>query len=244
VRINKFFTENGICSRREADRWIEAGRVTINGVLAKPGDQLQHPPGGTSTDRHSSYDVVALDGKPIAIQPKRRIVLAYHKPVGIECTADPDNPKNVISALNYPERVFYIGRLDVMSEGLLLLTNIGQLADQIARARNQHEKEYEVIFHQALSDSQIAKLRAGVDIGDDERGLTLPCEVVRIDARSARITLKEGRNRQIRRMAEALGLNVARLKRIRVMSIHLGSLGSNQWRELSDIEIAGLFPDT
>jgi 23S rRNA pseudouridine2604 synthase len=231
VRINKFFTEHGICSRREADRWVEAGRVTINGVRAKPGDQVGE------TDR------VAVDGKPVSLKAKRRVVLAYHKPVGIECTADPTVKNNVISALNYPERVFYIGRLDVMSEGLLLLTNIGELADQISRARNQHEKEYEVNFHQSVSESQIDQLRRGVDIGDEDRGLTLPCPVERMGPKQLRITLKEGRNRQIRRMAEAVGLNVARLKRIRVMSISLGDLPENRWRELSDAEIAGLFPD-
>ncbi|MBU6375958.1 MAG: pseudouridine synthase, partial [Bdellovibrionales bacterium] len=210
MRINKFFTENGICSRREADRWVDAGRVSINGVQAKPGDQI---PAGA---------VVALDGKPVVLKAKRRIVLAYHKPVGIECTADPSVKNNVISALNYSERVFYIGRLDVMSEGLLLLTNIGELADQIARARNQHEKEYEVTFHQIISDAQISRLRLGVDIGDEDRGLTLPCLIDRTGPKQVRVTLKEGRNRQIRRMAEAVGLNVARLKRVRVMSIHLG----------------------
>lgn len=231
MRINKFFTENGICSRREADRWVEAGRVAINGTVAKPGDQV------------GDGDRVSVDGKPVSIKAKRRVVLAYHKPVGIECTADPNVKNNVISALNYPERVFYVGRLDVMSEGLLLLTNIGELADQIARARNQHEKEYEVTFHQSVSDSQIEKLRRGVDIGDEDRGPTLPCAVERLGPKQLQITLKEGRNRQIRRMAEAVGLNVARLKRVRVMSISLGDLAENRWRELSDAEIAGLFPD-
>ena len=232
MRINKFFTENGICSRREADRWVEAGRVRINGVIAKPGDQV------------GDGDVVSVDGKPVVIKAKRRVVLAYHKAVGIECTADPTVKNNVISALNYPERVFYIGRLDVMSEGLLLLTNIGALADQIARARNQHEKEYEVTFYQNVSETQIQKLRQGVDIGDEDRGLTLPCAVERLGPRQLRITLKEGRNRQIRRMAEAVELQVARLKRVRVMSITLGDLPVNRWRELSDPEIAGLFPDS
>lgn len=231
MRINKFFTEHGICSRREADRWVEAGRVTINGVPAKPGDQVQNG------------DRVMVDGKPVTIKAKRRVVIAYHKPVGIECTADPNVKNNVISALNYPERVFYIGRLDVMSEGLLLLTNIGDLADQISRARNQHEKEYEVTFHQVISESQIAQLRAGVDIGDEDRGITLPCPVERLGPKQVRITLREGRNRQIRRMADAVGLNVARLKRVRVMSIRLDDLPENRWRELSDAEIAGLFPD-
>jgi len=231
MRINKFFTENGICSRREADRWVEAGRVSINGQKAKPGDQV------------GDGDRVAVDGKPITLKAKRQVVLAYHKPVGIECTADPNTPNNVISALHYSERVFYIGRLDVMSEGLLLLTNIGELADQISRARNGHEKEYEVFFHQAISDSQIERLRRGVDIGDEDRGPTLPCPVERLSPREARITLREGRNRQIRRMAEAVGLNVARLKRVRVMSVRLGELRENTWRELSEIEIAGLFPD-
>lgn len=232
MRINKFFTENGICSRREADRWVEAGRVAINGTPAKPGDQV------------AEGDRVSVDGKLVSIKAKRRVVLAYHKPVGIECTANPNVKNNVISELNYPERVFYVGRLDVMSEGLLLLTNIGDLADQIARARNQHEKEYEVIFHQSVSDSQIDQLRRGVDIGDEDRGLTLPCPVERLGPKQLRITLKEGRNRQIRRMAEAVGLNVARLKRVRVMSITLDDLPVNRWRELSDAEIAGLFPDS
>ena len=231
MRINKFFTENGICSRREADRWVEAGRVSINGAVAKPGDQV------------GEGDRVAVDGKPVSLRAKRRVVLAYHKPVGIECTANPDVKNNVIDALNYPERVFYIGRLDVMSEGLLLLTNIGELADLIARARNQHEKEYEVTFHQSVSESQITQLRRGVDIGDDDRGPTLPCPVERLGPKQLRITLKEGRNRQIRRMAEAVGLNVARLRRVRVMSIRLGDLQENRWRELTDVEVAGLFPD-
>lgn len=232
VRINKFFTENGICSRREADRWIELNRVTIDGKIAKLGDNVEEE------------SIVALDGKPIPLKAKRRVVLAYHKPVGVECTTSSSVQNNVISALNYPQRVFYVGRLDVMSEGLLLLTNIGELADQIARARNQHEKEYEVTFRQRVLDSQIKTLQEGVDIGDHDRGATLPCQIDRIGDRQIRITLKEGRNRQIRRMAQAVHLDVVKLCRVRVMSIHLGNLAPNQWRELTDLEIAGLFPDT
>lgn len=222
IRINRFFTENGQMSRREADRLIEAGRVRINGKVAKLGDRVQ--PG----------DKVSCNGKMIATQAKKKpVILAYHKPIGIECTSDPNIRGNIIDAVNYPERVFHIGRLDKMSEGLILLTNLGDIVNKILNSRFQNEKEYVVHTEQPITDAAIAKLRSGIYL---EEGKTLPCTVTRINGHSIRMILVEGKNRQIRRMLEDVGLKVTRLKRVRVMHIELGQLPRGKWRCLSSAE--------
>jgi 23S rRNA pseudouridine2604 synthase len=225
LRINRFFTEHGVCSRRAADRYVEAGRVTINGQLAKHGDSV------------GPDDRVALDGAPVVVEPKRPVVLAYHKPPGIECTSDRRVADNIIDAVAYPERIFHIGRLDKFSEGLILLTNRGELVNQILRARNNHEKEYVVDVDQPLTDATLERMRSGIEILGRP---TLPCQVDRVAPRTFRMILTEGRNRQIRRMCEAENLRVRRLVRVRVMNVELGPLPLGRWRLLRPGELAGL----
>ena len=224
MRINKFFTEHGFCSRREADRHIEAGRVKINGVTAKLGDQV------------GENEKVTLDGKLLTPKKKRSIVIAYHKPTGIECTSDERVENNIIKAVNYPERLVHIGRLDLMSEGLILLTNLGNIVNKILRREFAHEKEYIVIYDRRVSPREIEELRHGIDIGDPE-GPTLPAQVEQLGSQRLKIILIEGRNRQIRRMSEVLGLKIMRLKRVRVMNIHLGDLKKGTCRELTPSEL-------
>lgn len=223
MRINRYFTDRGICSRREADRWVEAGRVTINGRLATHGAQV--------TDE----DTVAVDGRALRPPKKTPVVLAYNKPIGIECTSDPRVKENIIDAVGYPERVFHIGRLDQMSEGLILLTNIGDLVNVILRRRYGHEKEYQVMLDRGIPDRDLRHMARGVMLED---GVTAPCRVERLSGgRRIRMVLTEGRNRQIRRMAEALGYRVVRLRRIRIMHVHLGDLPRGRWRRLSAAEM-------
>ena len=227
MRINKFFTENGVCSRREADRHIEAGRVRINGQTAKLGDQVV--PG----------DEVRLDGKVVRADAKKMVVIAYHKPVGVECTSDPQVHNNIIDAVGYPERLVHVGRLDVMSEGLILLTNLGDIVNPILRRKYHHEKEYLVTMNEEISPRALRAFRDGVDIGDAE-GPTLPCRATLVGRNRVSLVLTEGRNRQIRRMAEAVGLKAIRLKRVRIMHIELGDLKVDTWRPLSAAELTTL----
>jgi len=225
MRINRFFTEHGVCSRRAADKHVEAGRVRINGVVAKHGDAV------------SEGDRVSLDGKRVAVPEKRPVVLAYHKQPGIECTSDKRVPENIIDAVGYHERIFHIGRLDKFSEGLILLTNRGELVNQILRARGKHEKEYLVEVDVAISELSLRRMRSGIVI---QGRRTLPCRVQRMGARTFRMVLTEGRNRQIRRMCEAENLRVKRLLRVRVMNIELGTLRPGRWRRLRDDELGVL----
>ncbi len=228
IRLNRWFTDQGICSRREADRWIEAGRVAVNGELAALGTKV-HP-----------KDKVALDGRVLVPRQARPIVIAYNKPVGVECTSDPKVPNNLLDAVAYPERLVHIGRLDVMSEGLILLTNRGEIVNGILRSEFDHEKEYLVELSHPVSDQQIGQLARGVDIGDG-KGRTRPCTIERLGPASLRIILTEGRNRQIRKMAEAVQNHVRRLERQRIMHIRLGTLPRGQWRHLSHDEMSELF---
>lgn len=228
IRLNRWFTDQGICSRREADRWIEAGRVSVNGAPAALGTKVM------------PRDKVALDGRVLVPRVARPIVIAYNKPVGVECTSDPKVPNNLLDAVAYPERLVHIGRLDVMSEGLILLTNRGEIVNRILRAEFEHEKEYVVELSQPIGDEAIQRLARGVDIGDG-RGPTRPCTIGRLGPATLRIVLTEGRNRQIRKMAEAIGNHVRRLERQRIMHIRLGTLPRGQWRQLSHEELAELF---
>lgn len=225
MRINKFFTEYGICSRREADRWINSGRVSINDRIAKLGDQV------------ADGDEVFLDGKKIETR-KANIVIAYNKAPGIECTSDPRVEENIIKAVNHPERLFHIGRLDKFSEGLILLTNVGDLVNAILRPAHAHEKEYVVVYDLGVPDEVIEAFRRGVELED---GWTRPAQVERLGSRRLKIVLTEGRNRQLRRMAEWAGLHVVRLKRIRIMHIEMGTLKRGEWRNLSRTEESLLF---
>lgn len=228
MRINRWFTDQGLCSRREADRWIEAGRVTINGNRAELGSKV------------GPDDTIALDGKVVRQKAQRPIVIAYNKPVGVQCTSDPNVPDNIIDAVKYPERLVHIGRLDQMSEGLILLTNRGDIVNRILRSEFEHEKEYQVELSGPISDEDIQRLMRGVDIADG-RGLTKPCYIERRGDTKLKVVLTEGRNRQIRRMAEVVNNHVKRLERVRIMHIRLGTLPRGQWRHLSADELRELF---
>jgi 23S rRNA pseudouridine2604 synthase len=212
-------------SRREADRAVTEGRVDIDGRKAVLGDKV------------SSDSKIKLDGRLIQTEKKRPVIIAFNKPAGIECTSDPRVSNNIIDAVDYPERVFHIGRLDKFSEGLILLTNIGEVVNRILRARFFHEKEYVVELNQPISDALIARLARGVELDD---GKTRPCDVSRLATRRIKMVLTEGRNRQIRRMIDHIGLKVARLIRIRIINIRLGTLPKGHWRKLTDAEMKTL----
>lgn len=224
IRINKFLSEAGICSRRGADRMVEDGRVTINGVVAQLGDRIQ--PG----------QKVCVDGKPVSREDER-ILLAYHKPKGIVCTSAKKEKNNIIDYLNFPKRIYPIGRLDKDSEGLLLLTNDGELANEIMKARNYHEKEYEVTVSRPVTETFLRGMAGGVPILDT---MTRKCQVEQTGKRSFRIVLTQGLNRQIRRMCEYFGYRVTKLVRVRIMNIYLGDLPVGKYRELTEKEWAEL----
>jgi 23S rRNA pseudouridine2604 synthase len=226
VRLNKYISETGVCSRREADKWIEAGRVTCNGERAALGTRI------------ADGDRVCIDGEPIGAK-KKQIYLALNKPVGVTCTTETHIQDNVIDLVGYPERIFPIGRLDKDSEGLLLLTNDGDIVNEILRSENNHEKEYIVTVDRPITDLSLKMMATGVKIMGE---LTKPCRVTRIDQHSFRMILTQGLNRQIRRMCSALGYKAQRLKRVRIMNIQLGSLSAGKWRHLTDSELAGLLP--
>jgi 23S rRNA pseudouridine2604 synthase len=226
LRLNKYISETGACSRREADKWIEAGRVTLNGRIAALGTQVQ---GG---------DEVRIDGTLIGAK-KKQIYIALNKPVGITCTTETDIEDNIIDLVGHPERIFPIGRLDKDSEGLILLTNNGDIVNEILRSENNHEKEYIVTVDRPITDLSLQMMASGVKIMGE---LTKPCKVSRIDQKSFRMILTQGLNRQIRRMCSALGYKAQRLQRVRIMNIRLGTLGAGQWRHLTDPELAGILP--
>lgn len=223
-RLNKFIADSGYCSRREADRLIEEGRVDVDG----------HP--GALGDRILPGMRVTVDGHPLSGRGEK-VYLLLNKPVGVVCTADPREPMNVVDYLNYPVRIFPVGRLDKDSEGLLLLTSDGEIVNRILRAAGGHEKEYEVTVDRPVTREFLEQMAAGVPILDT---VTLPCRVRRTGDRSFNIILVQGLNRQIRRMCEALGYSVRSLRRIRIMNIRLGKLRPGQWRALTDEELDGL----
>src|SRR5438132_4621223 len=220
VRINKFFTEQGFCSRRVADRVIEEGRVRINGRVAVLGYQV------------TDADVVTVDGRVVSHQPPP-VYLAYHKPVGVTCTTELHVAGNIVQAVGYPERIFPIGRLDKDSSGLILLTNDGDIVNRILRAEFGHEREYVVTVDRPYPLSFLKQLEKGVLV---LREKTRPCRTKKVDATTFRITLTEGRNRQIRRMCSALGYRVEALRRLRIMHIRLGDLPVGKWRHLTPKE--------
>jgi len=226
VRLNKYLAETGACSRREADQWIEAGRVTVNGARAVLGTQVE------------DGDEVLLDGAPLRAKPQR-VYLALNKPVGIECTTDREVPGNIVDFVGYPERIFPIGRLDKDSEGLILLTNDGDVVNSVLRAEHEHEKEYVVAVDRPLTDAFLAGMAAGVPILDT---VTNPCRLKQVGRNTFRIVLTQGLNRQIRRMCEHFGYTVRRLQRVRIMHVHLGSLPVGKWRALTPAELRGLVP--
>jgi 23S rRNA pseudouridine2604 synthase len=227
LRLNKFISETGVCSRREADKWIEAGRVTRNGAPAALGTQVE------------SGDEICVDGVRVAAKPKA-VYIALNKPVGIICTTEADVTDNIIDHVGFPERIFPVGRLDRESEGLILLTNDGDIVNEILRSENEHEKEYWVSVDRPITDFSLGLLASGVKIMGE---VTKPGKVARIDAESFSIILTQGLNRQIRRMCSALGYRAQRLRRVRIMNITLGDLRPGQWRHLSEQELKGLLPE-
>jgi len=229
IRINRYISDKGVCSRREADKWIESGRVFINGKKATLGDRVQES------------DTVKIDGKAIPKKRETNVLIAYNKPVGIECTTNLNVENNIIDAINFEERIFPIGRLDKMSEGLILLTNLGDLVNKVLRSENNHEKEYIVYLNNDISDEAIEKMRKGVWLEiADERIKTKECVVERIRQDCIRMVLTEGKNRQIRRMLEKFDLRAKRLKRIRVLKVGLGDLAPGEWRYLTAREKSSL----
>lgn len=226
TRINKYLSEAGFCSRREADRLIEQNRVTINGTVPEMGTKVA--PG----------DVVKVDGKSINKENEEEpVYLAFNKPVGIVCTTDTRVEKdNIIDFINYPTRIFPIGRLDKPSEGLIFLTNDGDIVNKILRARNNHEKEYIVSVDKLISSDFIKRMATGVPILDT---VTRKCEVEQLGKHQFKIILTQGLNRQIRRMCEYLGYGVTSLKRVRIMNVHL-DVPTGKWRDLTIEELREL----
>jgi 23S rRNA pseudouridine2604 synthase len=226
LRLNKFISETGVCSRREADKWIEAGRVTCNGQKAALGTQV------------ADGDEVLIDGLAVGTK-KKQIYIALNKPVGIICTTETHIKDNIVDHVRFPERIFPVGRLDRDSEGLILLTNNGDIVNEILRSENNHEKEYVVWVDRPITDLALRMMASGVKIMGEK---TKPARVERINACAFRIVLTQGLNRQIRRMCSALGYKAQRLQRVRIMNIHLGDLKSGRWRHLSAPELAALLP--
>lgn len=225
MRINKFFTEQGLCSRREADRLIAEGRVTINGVVANLGDQVL------------PQDLVARDGVVLQ-RGNRSVYIKYHKPVGVTTTTELHIPRNIISEIRHPERIFPIGRLDKDSSGLILLTNDGDIVNEILRVEHGHEREYRVEVDREFDETFLTRMGEGVVILGAR---TRPCTTTRLGPRRFRIILTEGRNRQIRRMCQALGYRVVSLHRVRIMHITVEGLHAGQWTDLSAEERERLF---
>lgn len=224
IRLNKFLSDAGFCSRREGDRLVEQGRVTVNGETAVMGQKV------------TVQDIVMVDGKRIS-REEEQILLAFNKPVGIECTSDLTNPDNIIDYIHYPKRIYPIGRLDKNSQGLILLTNDGSLVNHILKASNYHEKEYVVTVDKPVTEEFLKKMSSGVEILEQ---ITRPCKVTKVSRHVFNIVLTQGLNRQIRRMCDALGYHVQKLQRIRVMNIKLGNLKKGSYRQLTDEELKEL----
>lgn len=231
VRLNKYLSEAGVCSRREADKLIDSGKVFVDGVRAVQGMKV---------DETNEVRV----GKKVIRGSERKVVLAVNKPAGIVCTEDQREKKNIIRFLKYPTRVTYAGRLDKDSEGLLIMTNDGDLINGMMRARYAHEKEYKVTVDKEITDTFILEMSEGVRIVDKEKNLdvvTRPCKVEKIGKYTFSIVLTQGLNRQIRRMCQALGYKVTRLVRVRIMNIHLDGLKSGEVREITGAELEKLY---
>jgi len=225
MRLNKYLSDMGVCSRREADRLIESGKVTVDGRTAIMGERV-------TGDMN-----IVVDGKPVK-KRNDKILLAYNKPVGIECTTDKNNPDNIVDYIGYPTRIYPIGRLDKNSEGLILLTNEGSLVNKILKGSNYKEKEYIVTVNKKITDEFIQRMASGVNILDT---VTRPCVVKKVNEHTFNIILTQGLNRQIRRMCEELGYKVQKLKRIRIMNINLGELKKGKYRHVTEGELKELF---
>lgn len=222
VRLNKYLSDAGVCSRREADRLAESGRITVDGLPALPGTRVR--PG----------QLVCVDGKAVSSRPEK-VVIALYKPRGIVCTTDRVREKdNIVDFMKYPERIYPVGRLDKDSEGLILLTNDGSLVNHILKGSMYHEKEYIVTVEKPITEAFLRGMAAGVEIPD---GKTRPCKVNQINDRTFSIILTQGMNRQIRYMCRAFDYHVRRLKRVRIMNITLGDLKTGKWRYVTAEEL-------
>ncbi len=224
TRINKFLSESGFCSRREADKLLEDGRITINGIVPEMGTKV------------STRDEVRVDGKLIREKTEKPIYLAFYKPVGIECTTNQNVRDNIVDYINYPQRIFPIGRLDKASEGLIFMTNDGDIVNKILRARNNHEKEYIVTVNRPITEKFIERMGNGIPILET---VTRKCKVEQISQYVFRIILTQGLNRQIRRMCEYLDYDVVALKRIRIINISL-DIHVGRYRNLTNEEVEQL----
>ena len=226
VRLNKYLSDAGICSRREADRLIEAGRVLVDGRVALMGERV------------GAEQNITVDGKSVS-KEEEFILLAVNKPVGIVCTtSDKDRAENIVDFINYPKRIYPIGRLDKDSQGLILMTNRGDIADKILRGSNYHEKEYLVEVDKPITQGFITKMENGVPILDT---VTRPCRLTKAGPKTFKIIITQGLNRQIRRMCEYCGFKVTKLKRLRVLNIELGDLELGKWRRVTKEEQEELF---
>ena len=235
MRLNKYLSEAGYCSRREADRLIGEGRVTVNGIRARVGAEL------------GEGDKVAVDGQNVAqraagaANKRRHVYIAYHKPVGVTCTTEADVAGNIVEAIGHEQRIFPIGRLDKDSEGLILLTSNGDIVNEILRAENSKEKEYLVGVNKDVTMEFLRGMaRGGIPMHETT---TLPCKVGKLGPVGFRITLTQGLNRQIRLMCTHFGYRVKRLFRSRIVNIQMGHLKPGQWRNLTDAELRGLLPN-
>lgn len=226
VRINKFLSQAGLCSRRQADFYIEQGKVTVDGKKAQPGTKVLEG------------QEVCFEGKPVRAE-EPIVYLAYNKPKGIVCTSSKEEEHNIIDAIGYPSRIYPVGRLDKDSQGLILLTNDGEAANEIMKARNYHEKEYEVTVSKRITNDFIQGMRSGVPLSELDT-VTRKCAVKKEGPESFRIILTQGLNRQIRRMCEYFGYRVTKLRRVRVMNIRLGNLKEGSYRKLTPEEIKKL----
>lgn len=225
VRLNKYLSEAGVCSRREADKLIAAGQVTVDGVRAENGMKVE------------PWQVVRIGKKQVSRQ-EEMIVLAVNKPRGIVCTEERRERDSIVRFLNYPVRITYVGRLDKDSEGLLLMTNNGDIINRMMRAANKHEKEYKVTVNKPVTDEFLKEMAGGVPILDT---VTRPCRVEKLGKYKFKIILTQGLNRQIRRMCEALGYEVKELRRVRIMNIELGNLKPGEYRKVTDQELNELY---
>ena len=228
MRLNKYISETGVCSRREADAWIAAGRVRVNGEPATLGTQVHEG------------DAVEVDGKAVASRRSGTVYIALNKPVGITCTTERHVAGNIVDFVDHPQRIFPIGRLDKDSEGLILLTNDGDIVNEVLREENAHEKEYVVTVDRPMTEEFLRGMAHGVDILGTR---TKPCKVRRIGRNVFGIILTQGLNRQIRRMCAAFDYKVRRLQRVRIVNIRLEGIRPGAWRDLTPAELRGLLPN-